>query len=114
MGAVHILCNARAGGVSSSVIFCYITGGGQKLRTSSLVLPVADNIFKYQAKQRQKIVSKQKPQYSMLLFKNAVCYRKEKAAGTQFLPYPCDIGGRGVKDWQFWRYVILCARPHEH
>ncbi len=24
-------------------------------------------------------------------FKNVVCYRKDKAAGTQFLPSPCDI-----------------------
>ena len=26
--------------------FVHITGGGQELHTSSLVLPVADNIFK--------------------------------------------------------------------
>ncbi len=35
-------------GFSSAYSFCPIqtTGGGQKLRTDSLVLPVADNIFK--------------------------------------------------------------------
>ncbi len=58
------------------------TGGGQTLRTGSLVLPLADNILSeciltlFIKQNRGKIHS----------LKNAVCYRKDKAAGTQFLP----------------------------
>ena len=29
--------------------------------------------------------------FKIYRYKNFVCYRKDKAAGTQFLPAPCDI-----------------------
>ncbi len=31
--------------------------------------------------------------------KNVVCYRKDKAAGTQFLPSPCELPGTGDPVW---------------
>ncbi len=69
------------------------TGGGQKLRTGSLVLPVADNIFQwmYFASVSNLGPSSKQNRGKIHSLKNVVCYRKDKASGTQFLPSPCGL-----------------------
>ncbi len=66
--------------------------GGQKLCTSRLVLPVADNIFKGMyfdsvllATFRPNIKQSRGKEHSL---ENAVFYRKDNPIGTQFLPSP--------------------------
>ncbi len=83
------------------------TGGGKKLRTGSLVLPVADSIFKWMyfasvlldiwqkmAHTPWDILKQNRGKIHSL--KNVVCYRKDKAVGTQFLPSPLWYGSNSI------------------
>ncbi len=70
---------------------CKFTGGGQKLHTGRVVLPVGDSISKW----------------------NVVCYKKDKPAGTLFLhPLPLwvvQVGSRLNSWWHQITFQICCG-----